>query len=75
MVDENERSAIEWEALSKVFVTQKEHGELKTEIATQYGELKGLFLKAIASQNWNRNALILIAVGVIVDTLLTLIHR
>ena len=67
MVDEHERSSTEWATLDGRYVTQKEHGNLKTEIATQYGELKGLLTTLAASQKWNRNFMIGVAIAIVID--------
>ncbi len=70
--DKGEIPKADLDQLKEIFVTQKEHGDLKTSIAEEFGEIKSELGKVKTRGNSNFQLLILIASSVIVDILLTI---
>ena len=70
--DKGEIPKADLDQLKEIFVTQKEHGYLKTSIAEEFGEIKIELGKVKTRGNSNFQLLILIASSVIVDILLTI---
>ena len=72
--DEAERSSVEWNGLKLVFVTQKQHGEFKTETEKRFGEVETEVATIKEGQKTTKELLILIAVSVLGTLLLSVVH-